>query len=107
MEKRSIAQPRSQGPFSTSRKHFLEVEEGPWERSCRLACNGPIVARKDSDVKPVCFLIVDALLDHSLLLLTNHSFIGVVNKFEARKTKFSAAFVSFICFYFKFFVSVL
>ena len=25
-------QPRSQGPFSTSRKYFLEVERGPWER---------------------------------------------------------------------------
>ena len=27
-------QPRSQGPFSTSRKYFLELERGPWERGC-------------------------------------------------------------------------
>ena len=26
-----VFQPGSQGPFSTSRKYFLEVEKGPWE----------------------------------------------------------------------------
>ena len=34
-------QPRSQGPFSTSRKdpgYFLEVERGPWERGCPFGC---------------------------------------------------------------------
>ena len=29
-------QPRSQGPLSTSRKYFLEVEKGPWERDCSI-----------------------------------------------------------------------
>ena len=28
---KGLTQPRSQGPFSTSKK-YLEVERGPWER---------------------------------------------------------------------------
>ena len=33
-----MIQPRSQGPFSTLRKYFLEVEKGPWERGWLNRC---------------------------------------------------------------------
>ena len=56
--------------------------------------------RRDGDVKAAWSLIVDA---YQLW----HSSSGVETNFEVTKTLFSPIFVSFVCFYFQFYASVL